>query len=142
MIQLCLRWKITACSANEAFAEAMSFMPNQQANALAAMNGTQMKPAFCSHSGTCRVPDLHHCGIAAEPAEHAERDHDRHHELHDADAEIAEPGIERERVALLGPREEEGDVGHRRGEVAAAKPAQQREHQEHDSRASMGFCTA
>ncbi len=51
MIQLCLRWKITACSANEALAEAMSFMPNQQANALTAMNGTQMKPAFCSQSG-------------------------------------------------------------------------------------------
>src|SRR5690348_12154646 len=30
----------------------MSFMPNHAANALAAMNGTQMKPAFCSHSGT------------------------------------------------------------------------------------------
>ena len=56
MSQLCLRWKITACSANEAFAEAMSFMPNQQANALAAMNGTQMKPAFCSQSGTWWVP--------------------------------------------------------------------------------------
>src|SRR5215471_10260506 len=51
MIQLCLRWKITACSANEALAEAMSFMPNHAAKADAAMNGTQMKPAFCSHMG-------------------------------------------------------------------------------------------
>src|SRR5450759_2902922 len=56
MIQLCLRWKITAWSANDAFAEAMSFMPNHAANALTAMNGTQMKPAFCSHSGACCVP--------------------------------------------------------------------------------------
>src|SRR5215470_3168866 len=51
MIQLCLRSKITACSENEAFAAAMSFMPNHAANALAAINGTQMKPAFCSHNG-------------------------------------------------------------------------------------------
>src|SRR5689334_18567762 len=49
MIQLCRRWKITDCSANDALAEAMSFMPNQAAKAEAAMNGTQMKPAFCSH---------------------------------------------------------------------------------------------
>src|SRR5689334_14697706 len=49
MIQLCRRWKITDCSAKEARAEAMSFMPNQAAKAEAAMNGTQMKPAFCSH---------------------------------------------------------------------------------------------
>src|SRR5262249_7055232 len=49
--QLCLRWKRTACSLNEAFAAAISFMPNHAANALAAMNGTQMKPAFCNHSG-------------------------------------------------------------------------------------------
>src|SRR4029078_13526885 len=41
-----------ACSLNDAFADAMSFMPNQAANALAAINGTQIKPAFCSHSGT------------------------------------------------------------------------------------------
>ena len=43
------RWKITDCSANDAFAEAMSFMPNQAAKADAMMNGTQTKPAFCSH---------------------------------------------------------------------------------------------
>src|SRR5262245_54496694 len=58
MIQLCLRSKITACSAKDDLADAMSFMPNQQANALAVMNGTQMKPAFCSQSGTCWLPDL------------------------------------------------------------------------------------
>src|SRR4029079_9133716 len=43
---------MTACSLNDALADAMSFMPNQAANALAAINGTQIKPAFCSHSGT------------------------------------------------------------------------------------------
>ena len=62
MIQLCLRWKITACSANEALAEAMSFMPNQAAKALAAMNGTQTKPAFCSHSVVLPPPRLTICG--------------------------------------------------------------------------------
>jgi NNP family nitrate/nitrite transporter-like MFS transporter len=40
MIQLCLRSKITACSANEALAEAMSFMPNQAAKALATMKAS------------------------------------------------------------------------------------------------------
>ena len=50
MIQLCLRWKITAWSAKDAFIVAMSSMPNQAAKAAAAMNGTQTKPAFCSHS--------------------------------------------------------------------------------------------
>ncbi len=34
----------------------MSFIPNQAAKALAAMNGTQMKPAFCNQSGACCVP--------------------------------------------------------------------------------------
>ena len=51
MIQLCLRRKITACSANEALAAAMSLMPNQAASAASTINGTQMKPAFCSQSG-------------------------------------------------------------------------------------------
>src|SRR5574343_2083028 len=46
--QLCLRLKITAWSANEALAEAMSFMPNQAAIAATAMKGTQTKPALCS----------------------------------------------------------------------------------------------
>ena len=42
MIQVCMRSKITACSENEALLEAMSFIPNQAAKALAAMKGTQM----------------------------------------------------------------------------------------------------
>src|SRR5262249_50022737 len=62
MIQLWRRWKITACSANEALAEAMSFMPNQAAKAEMAMNGTQMKPAFCSHSFVVPDASLATCG--------------------------------------------------------------------------------
>src|SRR5208282_19325 len=58
--------------------------------------------------------------LAAEPAEHARSDHQRDDELPDADAEIAEPGIERERVALLRLREEEADIRHRGGEIATA----------------------
>src|SRR5664280_1242227 len=38
----------------------MSFMPNQAAKADAAMNGTQMKPAFCSH--ILLVPPAAACG--------------------------------------------------------------------------------
>ena len=47
MIQLCIRLKITDCSAKLALADAISCMPNQQAKADAMMKGTQMKPAFC-----------------------------------------------------------------------------------------------
>src|SRR6185436_20096796 len=65
MIQLCRRWKITDCSANEALAEAMSCMPNQAAKAEATMNGTQMKPAFCNHIDVC-VPSA----AAGRPGPH------------------------------------------------------------------------
>ena len=71
------------------------------------MNGTQTKPAFCSQSGTAPAGSFDHDRLAAEPAEHAGRDDQRHDELHDADAEIAEAGIERQRIALLGLGEEE-----------------------------------
>ncbi len=93
MIQLCRRWKITDCSAKEALAEAMSFMPNQAANADAAMNGTQMKPAFCSHSLPPAPVSVTACGSPSQPAEHPGGDDHRHHELHDADAEVAESGV-------------------------------------------------
>ncbi len=36
----------------------------------------------------------------------------RHDELHEADAEIAETGIDRQRVTLLRLREEEADIAH------------------------------
>src|ERR1019366_2873066 len=101
---------------------AMSCMPNQAAKAAMAMNGTQMKPAFCSQSLVAP--------LAAEPAEHTRSDDQRNDELHHADAEITQAGIERERVALLCPREEEADIRHRGGEVAAAEAAQQRQRQE------------
>src|SRR6185312_3927119 len=52
--------------------------------------------------------------LTAKPAKYAGGDYQRNDELHDADAEIAEPGIERERVALLRLRKEETDIGHRR----------------------------
>ncbi|MCY1437105.1 hypothetical protein D9M71_532540 [compost metagenome] len=51
--------KITACSLNEALASAMSCIPNQAAMATTAMNGTQISPAFCSHSW---VPSESCCG--------------------------------------------------------------------------------
>ena len=59
--QLCLRLKITALFGERGRASARSFMPNQAARVEATMNGTQMKPAFCSHSSpplatTCGAP--------------------------------------------------------------------------------------
>ena len=41
---------MTACSAKLAFASAMSFIPIHASSEETMMNGTQMKPAFCSHS--------------------------------------------------------------------------------------------
>ncbi len=61
---------------------------------MATMNGTKTKPAFCSQSGGRHAVDGCSLRIAAEPAEHAGRDDERHDELHDADAEIAEAGID------------------------------------------------
>ena len=43
-----LRWKITDCSLNEAFALDKSFIPNHAAMAEIATNGTQKNAAFCS----------------------------------------------------------------------------------------------
>src|SRR5512137_861032 len=48
MIQLCLRRKMIDCSRKDAFADAMSCIPNQAATTHAATNGTQTNPAFCS----------------------------------------------------------------------------------------------
>ena len=62
MIQVWRRSKITACSAKEARAEAMSFMPNHEAKAESAMNGTNTKPAFCSHIGAGPVGPATICG--------------------------------------------------------------------------------
>ncbi|MNJ74945.1 hypothetical protein D3C77_719570 [compost metagenome] len=43
--------KMAIWSLSDDLALAMSFMPNQAASAAAIMNGTQMKPAFCSQIG-------------------------------------------------------------------------------------------
>ena len=56
---------MTACSRNEAFALAMSFMPNHAASADAAMKGTQKKPAFCSHICLVCSPFTQACGSPA-----------------------------------------------------------------------------
>src|SRR3989344_5422158 len=60
--QLCLRLNITAWSANDARALAMSFMPNHAATVDSRMNGTQMKPAFCSHICRVSAPFAQICG--------------------------------------------------------------------------------
>ncbi|MCY1449122.1 hypothetical protein D9M71_658430 [compost metagenome] len=51
--------KIAIWSLNEDLALAMSFIPNQAAIVATMMKGTQMKPAFCSHS---EVPAAAVCG--------------------------------------------------------------------------------
>ena len=127
MIQLCLRRKMIACSRKEAFADAMSFIPNQAATTQTATNGTQMKPAFCSQID--RRPWACVCGGAAQGPEDAGRDDERHQELHGGDAQVAEPGVQPQRRALLRLGEEEADVRHAGGEVAAAEAAQERQHQ-------------
>src|SRR4051794_22785899 len=65
--QLCLRLKITACSENDAFADARSFIPNHAASEFSAMNGTQMKPAFCSQVCLTCPAFIHCCGSPPRP---------------------------------------------------------------------------
>jgi hypothetical protein len=60
----------------------------------------------------------------------ADRDDDRHDELHDAGAEVATSGVEAEGLALLGLGEEERDVRHRGGEVAAAEAGERRDEEQ------------
>jgi hypothetical protein len=71
---------------------AMSFMPNQAAVAETAMNGTQMKPAFCSHRVVVTPLAVAACGSTKATG----GNNDRHHELHDTDTKIAEAGIDSE----------------------------------------------
>jgi hypothetical protein len=68
---------------------------------------------------------------AARRAEQADADDQRHHELRQWQAQVAEPRVEAERGAHARLRIEEADVGHRAGEIAATQAAQQRE-QHHD----------
>ncbi|MNG23436.1 hypothetical protein D3C84_1080410 [compost metagenome] len=51
--------------------------------------------------------------LAADRAEQAEADHQRHQELHGRHTQVTEAGIQAEGGALLGLRVEEADVGHR-----------------------------
>ncbi|ABA49394.1 hypothetical protein BURPS1710b_2756 [Burkholderia pseudomallei 1710b] len=68
--------------------------------------------------------------IARERAEQARRDHERRDELHDRHAEVADARVQAGREPFLRLREEEADVRHRRAEVRAAEPAEQREDEE------------
>ncbi|MNM81222.1 hypothetical protein D3C81_932180 [compost metagenome] len=80
-------------------------------------------------------PERGACGgglrLAAQAAEHRHGDRQRHQELHDAHAQVAQPGVQPHGGALGLFGEEERDVRHARGEVAAAQAAQQREDQHH-----------
>ena len=71
-------------------------------------------------SGMNIRPARSRCGAGADD------DDDRHDHLHDGDAEVAAGGVEAERLALLRLGEEERDVRHRRGEVAAAEAGERR----------------
>jgi len=64
---------------------------------------------------------------AAQAAEQAGGDDQWHGQLHDRHAQVAQAGVQAQRIAQLGLGVEETDVGHRAGKVAAAQPAQQRQ---------------
>jgi hypothetical protein len=72
--------------------------------------------------------------IEADPAV---ADQDRDQELHAADADIATGGVETQRPALDTIRIEEGDIGHARGEIAAAE-AGTRGHDQHQPERRVG----
>ncbi len=67
----------------------------------------------------------------------ADAHQDRREQLHAGDADIAAGRVQAERPALHAVRIEEGDVGHRRGEVAAAEPGKGR-HQQHQPERRFG----
>ena len=105
-------------------------MPNQAANADATMKGTKTNPGVLQPERCRDAVDGRGLRIPAEPTEHTGRDGERYDELDDADAEVSEPCIDGQRVALLGLREKERDVGHRGSEVAAAEAAEQCQREE------------
>ena len=88
-----------------------------------------------------RVLEPDRRGFAARPGERLraaekragkrEADDPRRHELDDADAEIADAGLDGERRALEALRKEEARRGHEGGEVAAAEPGEEGENDQH-----------
>ncbi len=61
-------------------------------------------------------------------AEYSCGHHQRYKDLHGCHAEIPQPGIHAQRIALDFLGEKEADIGHRAGEIAAAE-ARQKRHQ-------------
>ena len=128
--QLCLRRKITACSANEALASAMSFMPNQ-----AASDG-EHDPRHPDEGGVLR-PDLHRLAVLDDVLRARRRRRRRSPAVMTSGLRncttdtprLPRPGVHAQRRALALLREEEADVGHAGAEVAAAEAAQQRQDQ-------------
>ncbi|OIQ66352.1 hypothetical protein GALL_520790 [mine drainage metagenome] len=68
---MCLRRKIAAIDLNGALALATSFIPNQDSTVSSRMNGTQMKPAFCSHSEVACPAWTTCCGCPPKPSNSA-----------------------------------------------------------------------
>ena len=91
--QLCLRLKITAWSAKDARASAMSFMPNQAASEASAIGSTDEAGVLQPDIGR-RALDHGLLRLAAQRAEHAGRDRHRHGELHQRHAQVADAGVQ------------------------------------------------
>src|SRR3546814_9940793 len=89
------------------------------------------------------VLDPHSCpvvqclGLAAQRPKQAHRDDQRHQELHQADPDIAKPGIEGQGAALFRLGEEEADIRHRRGEIAASQSAKKGKHRSEENTSAL-----
>jgi hypothetical protein len=101
---------------------------------LAMMNGTQMKPAFCSHSSRRPWP----LRIAAEAPNTPAVMTSGTTNCITLTPRLPRPALSASALPFSRLGEEEADVGHRGGEVAAAEAAQQRQHQEDPNRACPG----
>jgi hypothetical protein len=83
--------------------------------------GGVLQPDFAYH-----VPTHIGLGPTALDGQRAAEDYQGRHCQHDTDAQIAGPGVPPERGTLHPLGEEETDIGHGSGEIAAAEPAQER----------------
>ena len=119
-----------AWSANEALrgGEVVHAEPGRERGD--AMNGTQMKPAFCSQIARVPAPSAIVCGAPPSAPNRPDGDHQRHHELHQRHAEIAEAGVSPSAEPLRSSGKKKLMLAMVEAKLPPPKPQQQREQQE------------
>ena len=94
------------------------------------MNGTQMKPAFCSHSRVAPPASLATCGSPPSQPNTPAVITSGTTNCTTLTPRLPSPALSASALPFSALGKKKRDVGHRRGEVAAAEAAEQRQHQE------------